>query len=90
MSTVQIQPGQPGYKPNGFGIPEIATAYQNDPRTKLAQSMVEAGSSTAPVAAGGWAWADGIARALSGVAGAYMSKKQRTKFMRDQEDTRQV
>lgn len=68
--------------PQGYAgsIPVIAQAFQNDPRTKLAQSMVAQGTSTAPVAQGGWGVTDGIARALSGVAGAYTNKKTEEKY----------
>jgi hypothetical protein len=61
-------------------IPEIAKAYENDPRTKLAVAMMNTGGSGAPVAQGGYAVADGIARALQGVAGGYMAKKQMDKY----------
>jgi hypothetical protein len=39
-------------------IPTIAQAYQNDPRTKLAASMLSTGMQTSPVAQGGWAVTD--------------------------------
>jgi hypothetical protein len=61
-------------------VPEITKAYQDDPRTKLAQALVQTGANTGPVAGGGWAWADGIARALSGLAGGYVQHKQEQKF----------
>lgn len=76
----QVPPPQapaPGYS---GGIPAIAQAFQNDPRTRLANSMLAQGSSTAPVAAGGWAWADGLARIAQGVAGGLINKKQEKKF----------
>lgn len=61
-------------------IPNIAQAYQNDPRTKLAQSAMALGTSTAPVAQGGWAVTDGLARAAQAIAGAFMTKAQDKKF----------
>jgi hypothetical protein len=61
-------------------IPEITKAYQDDPRTKLAQHLVAMGGNTAPVAGGKWAWADGIARAMAGAAGGYAQKKQQDKY----------
>lgn len=61
-------------------IPEIAKAYENDPRTKIAMSLLASGTNTAPVATGKYAWADGIARALSGVGGALITKNQQKKF----------
>lgn len=74
----------PPYNPNGTapGVPEIAQAYQNDPRTKIALSLMD--TSTAPVAGGGWGVADGIARALSGIAGGFIDKAQRRKYDRDE------
>jgi murein DD-endopeptidase MepM/ murein hydrolase activator NlpD len=66
-------------------IPQIAKAFENDPRTKIAQSILANGSSTAPVAGGGWAFADGIARALQGVAGGVMQKKQMKHWNAEQE-----
>jgi hypothetical protein len=66
--------------------PEIARAYENDPRTKLAQIMIGNGSSGAPVAQGGYAWMDGLARALQGVAGGYITKKQGKKYEADEKD----
>lgn len=74
--------------PNSSGaivMPEIATAFQNDPRTRLAAAMIQNGSSTAPVAGGKWAWADGIARALSGVGGGLVTRNRQRSFERDQQ-----
>lgn len=67
-------------------IPTIAQAYQNDPRTKLAQAAQAIGTSTAPVAQGGWGIADGLARAASAVAGAYINKGQEKKFAQREQD----
>lgn len=53
-------------------VDKVVQAFQNDPRTKLARTMVEGGSSTAPV----YGWADGIARVLQGVAGGISSKNE--------------
>jgi len=58
-------------------IPEIAKAYENDPRTLLARQALATGSSVAPVASGAYAWGDGIARALQ----AYLGKRQNDKQM---------
>lgn len=66
-------------------IPEIAKAFENDPRTRLAQQAIATGVSTAPVATGGWAWADGLARALQGVAGGYMQRQQLKKYKEDED-----
>jgi len=67
--------------PQYYGsIPGIAQAYQNDPKTKLAQSALALGSSTAPVAQGGWAVTDGLARAAQAVLGAVMQKGQEKKY----------
>lgn len=65
-------------------IPEIAKAYQNDPRTRLALEQMLTGGSTAPVAAGKWAWADGIARAIQGAAGGYATRKQNERYGADE------
>jgi hypothetical protein len=69
--------GQQTYYP---AIPAIAQAYQNDPRTRLAQQALDAGGSTAPVAGGKWAWASGLARAGSGIVGAIEQKQQARKY----------
>lgn len=61
-------------------IPNIAQAYQNDPRTLLANSALATGTSTAPVAAGNWGYADGIARAAQAITGAFMDKKTRGRY----------
>ena len=61
-------------------IPEIAKAYGDDPRTKLAESSLLTGTSTAPVAQGGWAVTDGLARVAQAVLGAYLTKKQGQKY----------
>lgn len=67
-------------------IPEIAKAYENDPRTKLALQMMQNGSSTAPVAGGDWAWADGIARVLQGAAGGFFNRRQMRQYGNDEQD----
>lgn len=61
-------------------IPAIAQAYQNDPRTRLAQQALDAGGSTAPVAGGKWAWASGLGRIGSGIVGAIEQKQQQRKY----------
>jgi hypothetical protein len=61
-------------------VPEIAKAYENDPRTLLAQAAMKQGQSTAPVALGGYGYADGIARVLQGLAGSYANSKQEDKY----------
>lgn len=67
--------------PQYFGtIPNIQQAFQNDPRTKLAQSAMALGTSTAPVAQGGWAIPDGLARAAQAIAGAVINKNQEKKY----------
>jgi hypothetical protein len=66
-------------------IPEIAKAYQNDPRTQLAMAQMQGGMSGAPVAQGKYAMADGIARMLQGVLGGYMAKKSMGRYSKDEE-----
>lgn len=61
-------------------IPEIAKAYQNDPRTLVARAAMDAGTSTAPVAQGQYAYADGAARALQAIAGAYTDRKVQERY----------
>lgn len=61
-------------------IPNIAQAFQNDPRTKLAQGALALGTSTAPVAQGGWGVTDGLARAAQAIAGAVINKHQEKKY----------
>jgi hypothetical protein len=69
-------------------IPEITKAYQQDPRTKLAVQAMAAGSSGDPVATGKYAYADGIARALTGVAGGYINKKQQDQYGAEEDQLR--
>lgn len=64
-----------------FGtVPSIAQAYQNDPRTKLAANALALGTSTAPVAGGGWAVPDGLARAAQAIVGALVTKNQDKRY----------
>lgn len=58
----------------------VAQAYQNDPRTKMAVDAMKAGTSTAPVAGGKYAYADGIARVLQGAIGAYATNRQNSRY----------
>lgn len=67
-------------------ISEIAKAYQNDPRTLIANSMMAQGTSGAPVAAGQYGMADGIARMLTGIAGAYTTKKNMDRYGGEEAD----
>ena len=68
-------------------IPEIAKAYQADPRTRLALTALTNGTSTAPVAAGKYGIAEGIARALTAPLGAYIDKQQQQKYGGVTDDT---
>lgn len=61
-------------------VPGIAQAYQNDPKTKLAANALMTGTSSAPVAGGGWAWAEGLSRIGQAVTGALMNKSQDKKY----------
>lgn len=61
-------------------IPAIAQAYQNDPRTKLAQTALDAGGSTAPVAGGKYAWLSGLGRIGSGIVGAIEQKQNQRRY----------
>lgn len=67
--------------PQYFGsIPGIQQAYQNDPRTRLAAQALAAGTSTAPVAQGGWGATEGFARAAQAILGAVVQKGQDKKY----------
>ena len=61
-------------------IEPIAKAYQNDPRTALMQAALASGTSGAPLAQGGWAIPDGLARVVDAVAGGLMQKSQDRKY----------
>ena len=74
---------QPQYASPFIATP-IANAAKNDPRMALAQGMVNTGTSTAPVATHGYGVADGLARMLTGLAGAYTEKKLMDKYGQDQ------
>lgn len=65
-------------------IPEIAKAYQNDPRTMLARQSMAAGTSGAPVAEGKYAYMDGLARVLTGLSGAYGDRKSMERYAGDE------
>lgn len=66
-------------------IPEIAKAYQNDPRTLLANTMLSQGSAVTPVATGKYGMADGVARMLQGLGGAVATKAQMKRYSKDEE-----
>lgn len=79
----QPPPQQPPQQQQGqyFGtIAPIMQAYQNDPRTKLANSMLANGTSTSPVAGGKYAVGDGLARIASALGGAFVEKAQNKKY----------
>jgi hypothetical protein len=61
-------------------IPQIAQAYQNDPRTKLAAQALQAGGDTSPTAGGKWAWLSGLSRVGSGIVGGIEQKQQERKY----------
>lgn len=56
----------PAYYP---AVPEIAKAYDSDPRNKIAIALQQQAMSGAPVASGQYAWLDGLTRVASGVLG---------------------
>src|SRR4051812_19118535 len=66
-------------------IPEIAKAYQNDPATQLALKAIANGTSSAPVARGGYGMGDGAARVAQALIGAAMDKRTQAKYG-DEED----
>lgn len=64
---------------SGIGMPEIQKAYENDPKTKLAQLALEEGTSGTPVVG----IYDGLARALQGTLGGYMQGKQQKQYKQE-------
>lgn len=66
-------------------IPEIAKAFENDPRTKLALQAIAGGTTTSPVAQGKYAWADGLARVLQAGIGGYQQNKQLDRYAQDEQ-----
>ena len=59
--------------------------YLQDPRSKLYASMIEAGSSAAPVQS----WQEGLARALQAPLGAYMQRQAMGEYEQRQADAEQ-
>lgn len=57
--------------------PIVDRAYKTDPRSGIANALMGEGTRTDPLAGG---MTEGIARALSGVAGGYIGKQQRDKY----------
>lgn len=55
-------------------IPQIAQAYQNDPRTKLAMQTLQNGTSTEATPGYGYGVPTGLARMISAIGGALMAK----------------
>ena len=78
-----VQPPAPKYHGS---IPEIAKAFENDPRTRLANTALGAGVSTAPVAGGKYAIPDGLARVAQALVGAKLNKNQEKKFAVREQD----
>lgn len=70
---------------NPFGAEALRAAYKADPRSQFYNGLMQAGSSTAPVATHGYGFADGIARALTGMAGAYGQKKMMDNYAKQAE-----
>lgn len=62
------------------GVKSVQEGYSLDPQTALANAALAAGTSNAPVAQGGYAWADGLARVLQGGLGGYMANKQKDQY----------
>lgn len=74
--------GKLGYR-RGMGsmnFPGVKDTYQTDPLTGIAQNMLETGQSTAPVASGGWGWAEGLARLGQGAIGGKWAGDQRERY----------
>lgn len=75
-------------KPKYSGsIPVIAEAYKNDPKTRLAESALSAGTAMSPVAAhGSDSYIDGLARVAQAVMGGISQKNQRNKYAEREAD----
>lgn len=58
----------------GYDASAITRAFENDPRTRIAQNLREANSGR-PVAAGKWGTYEAIARALGSIGGAFIERK---------------
>lgn len=71
-------------RPTYPAVDAIAKAFENDPRTKVAQLATQQGASTAPVAGGGWAWVDGLSRVLQGALGGHVMRQQQKKYGEDE------
>jgi hypothetical protein len=84
MSQVQIRPGQIGYGVGGNWNDGIMRAYENDPRSRIAQELLK--PNTAPVANGKWGIYEGLGRVLSSLGGAFIEKNTRKKYDREQTD----
>jgi hypothetical protein len=67
-------------------MPTLAQYLMMNPSYGLSQENLKTGMSTAPVAQGEYAWMDGLARALQGVAGGYVDNKQRAAYAKDEAD----
>lgn len=65
-------------------IPEIAKAYQNDPKTQLALAALKAGTSTAPVARGRYGFGDGAARIAQALIGAKLDNSAQDQYGGDE------
>jgi len=66
--------------PGTMNFPGVREAYKADPRTGLAADMLARGSSGAPVAEGGWAWAEGLSRLGNAIAGGITTRQQKKKY----------
>lgn len=69
--------GADGRRRGSMNFPGVRQSWQDDEKTQLANSLLEQGGSVAPVAAGGWAWLDGLSRLGAGAMGGKWAKEQR-------------
>lgn len=60
----------------GMNYPGVRQAWLDDPRTSAAQTLLEQGASTDPVAAGGWGWLSGLTRLGAGFLGGKAANRQ--------------
>lgn len=61
-------------------IPEIAQAYQNDPKTQIANNIIAQGTTTDPVAGGNWGYADGLSRVGQALIGKKLMDRQNERY----------
>lgn len=67
-------------KAGSMNFPGVRQSWQDDELTGIANNLLQQGQSTAPVASGGWGYAEGLSRLGSGALGGLWAGKQRRKY----------